>query len=63
MKITIKCTNMERACCPKCGSRNVLAVKTPSCHCGQCGAELEVEISDKVKVQNEGSEYAQMSLF
>ena len=60
--ITVRCTGIDKAYCPKCGSRNVLSIGTADCHCGQCGTSLKVEIAERITKEN-APQYAQMSLF
>ena len=63
MDIIIRCTNLERAVCPICGSKNIVAVGKEHSHCGQCGHNVLVEIVEKVKNKEESEQFTQMSLF
>lgn len=63
MEITIRCTHMNRAVCPVCGSRNIVGLGKEHCHCGQCGQNVLVEIVEKVKDNEEAEQFTQMSLF
>ena len=63
MEIMIRCTHVERAICPSCGSKNLVGLGKEHCHCGQCGRSVMVELVEKVKDNEEGEQFTQMSLF
>ena len=66
MKIQVSCQKQENAVCPNCGSKNILGIGKEYCHCGQCGAALEVNIVEKVMNNEERDPedvFTQMSLF
>lgn len=63
MNITIRCTHIDRAVCPVCGSRNMVGLGKEHSHCGQCGQNVFVEIVEKVKDSEEPEQFTQMSLF
>ncbi len=66
-KIVVGCLREDLAVCPGCGSRNIVGRDRESCHCGQCGRMLEIQVVSKVS-GGEGdaekqSEFEQISLF
>lgn len=63
MVITIRCTNTENIGCPICGSKSVVGIGSESCHCGQCGQSMVVELVEKIKENEQTEEFKQMSLF
>lgn len=63
MGITIRCTHLDRAVCPACGSKNIVGFHGEHCHCGQCGQSVVIEIVEKVKDNEEPEQFTQMSLF
>lgn len=68
MKITVNCLREELAVCPSCGSKHIVGIGKESCHCGQCGLQIEVNVVEKVsggeeRVQEPEDDYTQMSLF
>ncbi len=63
MDITIRCTHVDRAVCPACGSKNIVGLGKENCHCGQCGQSIVLEIVEKVKDNEDAEQFTQMSLF
>lgn len=66
MKITVNCLREELAVCPACGSRNIVGIGRESCHCGQCGMQMELFVVEKVTNNEERPPedvFTQMSLF
>ncbi len=66
MKITLNCLKPDYTVCPSCGSRYIVGMEKESCHCGQCGRELEVIFVNKVLSNEEQAAedvFMQMSLF
>ena len=66
MKITLNCLKADYAVCPTCGSKSIVGIEKESCHCGQCGQELQVNFVNGVMNNEEPAaedSFMQMSLF
>ena len=65
MRFLLKCSSLDKVYCPKCGSKNIVALNKPHSHCGHCGSGVLVEFVEKESPIADSAleDFVQVSLF